>query len=285
MSTTLSSILALSSSLLIAPLIQMTHGPMYHFPRWSPDGKTILVSATIDGDSELYVLSADGGVLRRLTDNVAEDDAGLWIDGGHRILFRSDRRGRIEQFVMNADGADQRPTDMELPAAISPDGRTRLSETVVDGRRLLTEVSNNGSRRVITNGPDAEQGSYSPDGHRIVFEQRSAHAPDDIPLSNVVVAQADGSEPRVVASGTDPSWSPDGAMLLFKTFDRTSQQLWIATVRPDGAELRRLAPGVHPHWSPDGRRIAFMQDAHHRTDIWIMDRDGRGLRCLTCPSR
>jgi Tol biopolymer transport system component len=269
--------------LFAVPLLQMTHGPMYHFPRWSPDGRTILVSSIIDGDSELYLLSLDGGVPRALTSNQASDENGLWIDGGKRILFTSDRRGRSERFVMNADGTDPRPTHREPPVVTSPDGRTRLVEDLVDGRGVLVEVTSEGARRVITTGPDVEQGSYSPDGRRIVFEQRSAQDPDNIPLSNVVVARSDGSEPRVVASGTDPSWSPDGVLLLFKTFDRASKQLWIATVRPDGTDLRRLALGVHPHWSPDGHRIAFMQDARDRTDIWVMDRDGARPRCLTCP--
>lgn len=36
------------------------HGPMYHFPRWSPDGTVILVSGHIAGNSDLYILSLDG---------------------------------------------------------------------------------------------------------------------------------------------------------------------------------------------------------------------------------
>jgi Tol biopolymer transport system component len=265
---------------------QVEHGAMYHFPRWSPDGKSILVAGMIDGDSELYLLPVDGGAPRQLTDNSADDEPGLWIDGGKRILFKSDRRGHLEPFVMNADGTDQKPTDIEPPVSTSPDGRTRLIESEVDGRGVLIAVGADGTRRQVTTGPNAEQGSYSPDGRSIVFEQRLADDPDNIPLSNIVVAKADGTTPRIVASGTDPSWSPDGRLILFKSFDRDTRQLWISTVQPDGKGMRRLEKGVHPHWSPDGRRIAFMQDRPGgRADIVIMDRDGGHPRCLTCPSR
>jgi Tol biopolymer transport system component len=258
------------------------HGIMFHFPQWSPDGKHILASGTHDGDAELYLIPLDGTSARKLTDNTAADDAGQWIEQGRRILFLSERRGRMERFVMNADGSGQRPTDLEPPVSASPDRHTRIVESMMDGRGVLMALGDNGSRHALTAGPHAEQGSYSPNGKWIVYEQRRAEAPNDVVRSNIVVATANGSQPRVVASGTDPSWSPDGEQILFKTFDPQRGALWIALVRRDGSGLKRLAAGVHPHWSPDGRRIAFMHDGNGRTDIWIMDRNGEGQRCLTC---
>ncbi len=264
--------------------LQGAHGAMYHFPQWSPDGTMIVVSGTMDGDAELYLYPVGGGAPRQLTRNTASDDLGQFVDNGRSILFTSDRRGRPELFIMNADGSDQRPTDRPRPEAVSPDGRTRLTESIVNGATVVVAIALDGTRRVLTTGPSAEQGSYSPDGQRIVYEQRTAAAPNDIQRSNIVVANADGTAPRVVASGTDPSWSPAGTSILFKTFDEATKELWVATVRPDRALVRRLAPGVHPQWSPDGHSIAFMQEgAAGRTDIWIMSGDGLRKKCLTCP--
>jgi Tol biopolymer transport system component len=259
------------------------HGVMYHFPRWSPDGRTIVVSSTEDGDAEIYLLRLDGSRPLKLTDNDHFDDAALWTADGRRIVFTTDRRGRRELFSMDPDGGSPLPAESSPDVETSPDGRTRLVESEVDGRWVIVAEHVDGTRRVLTTGPHAEQGSFSPSGELIVYEQRLADAPDDIARSNVVVARADGSQPRIVSSGTDPSWSPDGATLLFKTWNESDRQLWIATVAPDGGNLRRLAPGVHPHWSPDGRRIAFMKDDRDRTDVWIMDADGGGQTCLTCP--
>jgi TolB protein len=264
--------------------LQGAHGVMYHFPQWSPDGTMILVSGTSDGDAELYLYPVNGGHPGKLTDNTASDDGAQFVDDGRSILFTTDRRGRSELFIMNADGSNQRLTDRTRPEPVSPDGRTRLTESVVNGATAIVAIAFDGTRRVLTTGPSAEQGSYSPDGQKIVYEQRRAGAPNDIPRSHIVVANADGTAPRVVASGTDPSWSPAGAAILFKTFDEATKKLWIATIRPDGTGLRRLAPGVHPHWSPDGHSIAFMQESRRGgTDIWIMSSEGLRKKCLTCP--
>jgi Tol biopolymer transport system component len=254
---------------------------MHHFPRWSADGAFVLASSTADGDAEIYLFPVDGGAPRKLTDNAALDDAARWSRDGRRIFFMSDRRGRFEPFVMNADGTEQAPYDRPEEGSTSPDG-TRILESAIEGRGALVAVDKNGARRTLTKGFHAEQGSYSPDGRLIVYEQRSTDDEHDVLQSNIIVARADGTEPRVLSKGTDPAWSRDGTSVLFKAWDAADQQLWV-TVASLGGTTRRLAQGVHPHWSPDGRRIAFMRDGAGRTDIWIMDENGGNQRCLTCP--
>ena len=36
-------------------------------PRWSPDGKWLAFESTRDGESQLYVIAADGGEARQVT--------------------------------------------------------------------------------------------------------------------------------------------------------------------------------------------------------------------------
>jgi Tol biopolymer transport system component len=273
--------------LTMALVLAAQHGVMYHYPRWSPDGKTIVVSAAEDADPEIWLLRLDGSPPLQLTDNTALDDAAEWLEGGHRIVFTTDRRGRRELFSMAPDGSDQSPFAGTLPASKNRGTGAVLVESIQELRSTIVAVFPDQSRRTLTTGTDAEQASFSPSGEHVVYEQRSPTAPDDIARSNVVVADADGSNPRIVSSGTDPSWSPDGKTLLFKIWvDDASAELggrpWIATASLEDGTVRRLAPGVHPHWSPDGRRIAYMADGALRTDIWIMDTDGGAQTCLTC---
>lgn len=261
----------------------MGGGVLYHAPQWSPDGLWLLASANLDGDAEIYLIRADGSALRQLTRNTVPDDIARWSTDGRRVLFESARSGATAQYSMNLDGSDVRPERPDSVVSRSPDGKTLLFESVRDGRgHLFLMTSSRTNVREISTAGHAEQGSFSPDGHSILFEQR-AEMHQDISRSNVVVAHPDGSGVKVIASGTDPSWSRDGQLILFKTWDEATQTLWISTVSPTGAGMRRLAQGVHPNWSPDGSRIAYMHDRDDGgSDIWVMDRDGSNPSCLTC---
>jgi Tol biopolymer transport system component len=56
-------------------------------------------------------MDADGGHLRQLTDNDADDSEPAWSPDGTRIVFYSNRDGGspldTEIYIMNADGSDQ----------------------------------------------------------------------------------------------------------------------------------------------------------------------------------
>jgi Tol biopolymer transport system component len=255
---------------------------MYHAPQWSPDGQWLLVSANRERDMEIYLIRADGGAIRQLTHNES-DDMARWSDDGTRILVETTHAGGSKWVSMKADASDVRPFTPDSVVSRSPDGTTLLFESVRDGRgRLFLMSSARTNVRQVATARHAEQGSFSPDGKSIVFEQRSTMH-DDVPHSQIVVSRPDGSEPKVVAVGTDPSWSKDGSLILFKAPDDKTNKLWISTVAPNGAGERRLAVGVHMQYSPDGRRIAFMRDtADGNAHVWIMNADGTGQECISC---
>ena len=263
----------------------MRSGPgmlMYHAPQWSPDGQWILVSANRERDMEVYLIRADGSAIRQLTRNESEGLA-RWSDDGQRILVESSQVGGAKWFSMKPDGSDVRPFTPDSVISRSPDGKTLLFESVRDGRgRLFLMTAARTNAREITTARHAEQGSFSPDGRSIVFEQRDAMH-DDVPHSQIVVARPDGSQAKVVAVGTDPSWSKDGSLVLFKAPDDKTNKLWISTVAPNGTGERRLAAGVHMQFSPDGRRIVFMRDGEDgNAHVWVMNADGTGATCISC---
>lgn len=257
---------------------------MNHAPACSPTGNLILFDSDRDGDSELYTIDPDRGTIRKLTDNQATDGPARWTRDGKFILFKSDRTGTLETFQMRPDGSDQQAVANydDSVESVSPDGRTGLMVSTKAGHAYIIAVANDGSRIQLTRDSIASQPSFSPDGQRIVYEDRVGN---EILKSRIIVMNRDGSNQKELAVGTDPSWSPDGSLILFKTPSSQSGGfgLEVATIRPDGSSLRRLAPGVHPSWSHDGLRIAFMgESSRARTDIWIMSRDGTNKRCLTC---
>jgi Tol biopolymer transport system component len=76
-------------------------------PVWSPDGARIAFESGRDGNSEIYVMDADGSNPLNLTHNPADDHAPAWSPDGARIAFQSERDGASEIYLMNADGTEQ----------------------------------------------------------------------------------------------------------------------------------------------------------------------------------
>ena len=174
----------------------------------------------------------------------------------------------------------------------------------VDGDSEIYLLRPDGSalRQLTHNHIPDDLGRWSADGTRVLFQSersgtttqhsvkldRGDVRPES--LDSVVSRTPDGTtllfestRGCLVASGTDPSWSRDGSLILFKTWDDTTQTLWISAVSPAGTGVRRLAQGMHPSWSPDGSRIMYMQDRDDGgADVWIMNRDAANAHCLTC---
>lgn len=105
----------------------------------------------------------------------------------------------------------------------------------------------------------------SPDGKRVVYAVREALTDGEHSeyLTQLYLANSDGSEPMQLTQGTkssdSPQWSPDGKVIAFLSSRAGKRDLWL--VRPSGGEAVQLS-GVKTaissfKWSPDGKSIAF----------------------------
>ncbi len=95
------------------------------WPTFSPDGKKIAVAYKQTDHFEIHLLNADGSGRVRLTETspvaMAEqmlkgeqphpydNTSPAWSPDGTQIAFATDRSGRWEIWVMNADGSNQHP--------------------------------------------------------------------------------------------------------------------------------------------------------------------------------
>lgn len=60
-------------------------------PHFSPDGKWVAFTGDYGGNPDVYVVSADGGVPKRLTYHSAPDEVMGWTPDGKNVLFASSR--------------------------------------------------------------------------------------------------------------------------------------------------------------------------------------------------
>ena len=263
-----------------------------------------------DGNYEIYVMTADGGDLRRLTNNRATDHSPSWSPDGKRIVFMSDRDGHIdanhgsptfEIYVMAADGSNPRNLTnnphYDMSPSWSPDGKQIAFASRRDGNyEIYVMAADGGNPQNLTNNPLNDwDPSWSPDGERIVFSaRRDGHFENELVLtSEIYVMDADGGDPQRLTENRKneryPAWSPDGNRIAFSA-DRKGdlQNFEIYVMDADGGNEQRLTENrIHdryPSWSPDGKRIAFSSEKDgnwESLEIYVMDADGGNLQELT----
>jgi TolB protein len=79
-------------------------------PAWSPDDRTFAVQAGArDVPAHIWLLDAASGSARKLAAHTGYvDETPAWFPDGKHIAFQSDRTGRMEIWVMDADGGNPR---------------------------------------------------------------------------------------------------------------------------------------------------------------------------------
>jgi Tol biopolymer transport system component len=281
-------------------------------PAWSPDGTQIafirgnpgLLRSIQEGAGlprnmySLHLRDADGTV-RLLADcgTCGRFYGGRlsWSPDGSRIAFSrdSDPRGTQSLWVVDTAGSKlRRLTDCQSCADLSPDWSPSgqlivFSRSTRGGSSLYTVRADGSHLTKVTNSARAGNPQWSPDGRQIAFDDGS----------NISIANADGSDQRVLVEGTFgsgphvPSWSPDGTKLAFFYTPGTPRaftaEVW--TMTRDGSEKRVVdhsaccvGSWAPPVWSPDGTKLAFSADSAGGT--FVVAADGTGLRRLSTAS-
>jgi Tol biopolymer transport system component len=122
----------------------------------------IAFDSTRDGNTEIYVMNADGSEQTRLTNELAIDRDAAFSADGRRIAFVSERDGNSEVYVMNADGSGQtrltNNTAADFQPAFSPDGRIAfMSDRGLQGDMEIYVMNADGSGlRRLTRNPEWE---------------------------------------------------------------------------------------------------------------------------------
>ena len=100
------------------------------FPRFSPDGSSIAFSGNYDGNQDIYVIPAAGGLPTRITHHPTPDRMLDWYPGGDAILFASfmasekDRYFKLYKTSPRGGLPEKLPVPYGEYGAISADGKT-----------------------------------------------------------------------------------------------------------------------------------------------------------------
>jgi tricorn protease len=116
--------------------VRITSGPGSKTdPVFSPDGTHIAFTGEYDGNVDVFVVPASGGVPKRLTWHPAPDRVLGWTPDGKRIIFTSTRSAYSrygEMFTVPADGGveEKLPLPTGYAASMSADGQSIAYEPV-----------------------------------------------------------------------------------------------------------------------------------------------------------
>jgi TolB protein len=121
---------------------------------------------------------------------------------------------------------------------------------------------------------------------RVAYVAVLGHLPNK--SYQLIVADADGMNPRVVMQSNEPlmspSWSPDGQSLAYVSFEGRLPTVYVQELKT--GERRRVSAraGVNqaPAWSPDGTKLALtLSTRDGNLDIYTLDLASQALTRIT----
>jgi Tol biopolymer transport system component len=150
------------------------------WPKWSPTDDRLAFVARVAANWDIYIRSADGTGLLRLTDDPATDTFPCWTHDGRAVVFLSDRFNRWDLHRVSADGrenAEQLTNHRrrEDQASLSADGMHIIFTDGLgraDSRILILNLAS-GTVRPLVEGADGDRDpAWSPDGRSVAFVSR-----------------------------------------------------------------------------------------------------------------
>jgi Tol biopolymer transport system component len=208
---------------------------------WTADGRGIVFLAGQLSSTNLWAISATGGIPERVAVTTENADALSVSRSGSRLVYQ---RHLFDSNIWRVGlGEPGRQPGNPVPFISSPK-------------------------------PD-NQPSISPNGKRIAFISERTGGPE------VWVCDTDGSNSvQLTSLGAPnlfgPRWSPDSENIGFTAQD--GRKVHIHVVSAKGGKPRRLiaesAEEDSPYWSHDGKWLYFASDRSGRSEIWRVPSKG-----------
>ena len=188
-------------------------------PNVSPDGKRIVFVAE-DPQQDLWVATAEGKGLKRLTNDVYKDMEPRWSPDASWIAFQSNRRRSYQVWKIRPDG-----TGLAVVSA-HPDGDAVTPLWSPDGRMLAYSVLGSGVFGVDLSYPGS-------------------------PRTPQLLAPV----PAPATSFIGKSWSPDGTRIAGTLLGAAAEPMGVAVYNLVTKSDERVSDGAAPTWLADSRRL------------------------------
>ncbi len=295
--------------------------------RISPDGRWVAYTVSAQDlkesstNTDLWLVSAQGGQPIRLTNSKAADDQARWSPDGKWIAFVSGRDGKPQIFRISPFGGEaekltdsksgvqslewapdskriayvaaREPTAEEERKQKEKDDAIEVDRNFVPGRLWVFDLGTSKAAEVVKGDTQIIGIDWAPDGKQIAYATVPTPRADDFRLGDIMIVDlASGVTRKLVENaGPDgnPSWSPDGTMIAYDTKPLTSStftQSQLAVVPAIGGVPKLVAAGFlyQPGpsvWSADGKSLFFWALARTRTELFQIPAAGGTVKQIS----
>ncbi len=211
-----------------------------------------------------------------------------WGDEAIGEILRGSVRGGIEASFRRVTGLTLAQLSAQWRDAVQqrylPEVGARVRARAIS-TPLLTEKRSKGTLHLAP--------ALSPDGSQVAFFSERDFYFVDLWLADARTGEV---KRRILKSSwssnyetfrfinSQANWSPDGRFLAFAAKRGPRDDIVIVDVKRN-KEVKRIRVNLNgvatPAWSPDGERLVFTGYDGGLTDLFIVNRDGTGLRRLT----
>ena len=179
------------------------------------DQNLILLSAILEGNSDIYELNILSNSARRLTKSPSIDTTPTYSPDGKFITFASDRDSGQQIYVMDANGLSVARISFAggsySKPVWSPDGRLIAFTKIKGGQFYIGVIAPNGKgEKLLTSGYLVEGAKWSPNGRYLIYsKKKGAYGRDSMPRLFVidVITGFEFEVPTPTGEGaSDPDW-------------------------------------------------------------------------------
>ena len=180
-------------------------------PDWVPGKFELAATLSFSGDPEIYLLTGEGKIIKRLTRKSGNDVSPSWSPDGKKFAFVSNRSGSPQIYIKDITNGEVRRLTFQGAYNTQPSWSPR-------GDKIAYASQVDGWHQIVVIGLDGE------DAVQLTYESGDNEA---------------------------PSWSPDGSLIAFSSTREGPSRIYIMTAYGTDQRRLLLMPGeqTNPKWS------------------------------------